>query len=85
MKKKVLAEIEATKYVLGQQRKPTRNERQTNFASPELTLAANVNMKTPHSQFTSLFNTKMNESEIFLQIVRASSRARRYVVVLQGK
>ena len=35
-KKLVRAEIEATKYVLGQQRKSTSNERQTEFASPKL-------------------------------------------------
>ena len=32
----VRAEIETRKYVLGQQKKSTSNERQTEFASPEL-------------------------------------------------
>ena len=35
-KKLVRAEIKTTKYVLGQQRKSKSNERQTDFASPEL-------------------------------------------------
>ena len=36
MEKRVRAEIETRKYVLGQQKKSTSNERQTEFASPEL-------------------------------------------------
>ena len=35
-KKLVRAEIETRKYVLGQQKKSTSNERQTEFASPKL-------------------------------------------------
>ena len=45
-KELVRAEIETRRYVLGQQKKSTSNERQNKLASPELTLEANVNIKT---------------------------------------
>ena len=51
--KLVRAEIEATKYFLGQQKKSQSNKWETEFASPEvkLLLLTGVNIKTTHFQF----------------------------------
>ena len=80
--KLVRAEIGARKYVLGQQRKSPSNERQTEIASPELSLEAH---KYTAFSVRYLFNTKWMNHEECLQIIRTSTRARKYVMVQQGK
>ena len=85
--KSCMEQISSSEHVLGQhENHGAMPERQTEISSPELKLLKLSKLNDTAFSVCYLFNTKwMNQVECRLRIVRASNRARKYVMVQQGK